>query len=97
MRKRKIRGVCALPKNSVFFPGEKNQENNAVVLTLDEYEVIRLVDYERLSQEESGELMSVSRATAQRIHRSARNKIATALVEGRTLRIEGGEYQLDKE
>ncbi|WP_405726970.1 DUF134 domain-containing protein, partial [Anaerotignum sp.] len=52
--------------------------------------------YEGLSQEECGSYMNVSRATAQRIHRSARRKMAAALVEGRPLRIEGGEYKINE-
>ena len=96
MTRKKKREVSALPRNGAFMPIEHNDERKDVILTLDEFEAIRLVDYEGFSQERCGEQMNVSRATAQRIHRSARNKMASALVEGRPLRIEGGDYKLNK-
>lgn len=96
MTRKKKREVSALPKNGAFLPMEQNEEMREVILTVDEFETIRLVDYEGFSQEECGIQMNVSRATAQRIHRSARRKMAAALVEGRLLRIEGGEYKINK-
>jgi len=65
-----------------------------IVLTVDEYECIRLVDYQGFSQEQCAEYMQVSRATVQLICDKARNKIASALVNGYTIRIEGGDYRL---
>lgn len=97
MTKKKKREVSALPRNGAFLPVDHNGEMQEVIITVDEFETIRLVDYEGLSQEECGVQMNVSRATAQRIHRSARRKMAVALVEGRLLRIEGGEYKINKE
>lgn len=97
MKKKKKREVSALPKNGGFLPMEHHGEIKEVILTIDEFETIRLVDYEGFSQEECGAQMNVSRATAQRIHRSARRKMAAALVEGCPLRIEGGEYKINKE
>jgi len=58
---------------------------SSVTLTPDEMEVIRLVDLEGLSQEEAGRRMGVSRGTIWRILRSARLKLARALVEGRVI------------
>ena len=75
----------------------KNGKIVEAILTIDEFETIRLVDYEGFSQEKCGAKMNVSRATAQRIHRSARRKMAAALGEGCPLRIEGGEYKIKKE
>ncbi|HID90871.1 TPA: DUF134 domain-containing protein [Candidatus Bathyarchaeota archaeon] len=56
-----------------------------VVLLYDEYEALRLVDLEGLTQEEVGERMGVSRGTVWRTLESARRKVAKALVEGREL------------
>jgi len=56
-----------------------------IVMTVDEFEAIRLVDYEGLLQEEAAKRMSVSRGTVWRCLSSARKKIATMLVEGREL------------
>jgi len=59
-------------------------------LLFDEYEVVRLLDYEGKQQSEAAELMMVSRPTLTRIYMEARRKIATAIVEGCQLRITGG-------
>lgn len=91
-RPRKCRKVCRLPIADVF---EANAENTeSVTLTVDEYECIRLVDHQGFSQEKCAAYMQVSRATAQLICDSARKKIAKALVNGYTIRIEGGDYRL---
>ena len=93
-RPRKFRKVCHFPRNLSFEPGQTAENVEPVYLTLDEYETIRLMDREGLSQEEAGERMNVARTTVQMIYTSARKKIADVLVEGRPLRIEGGEYRL---
>lgn len=95
MRSKKPRKIASLPDNLGFRPIKMQKGKQAVVLTIDEYESIRLVDKEGVSQAECGEYMDVSRATAQRIYASARRKIADAIVEGLPLQIEGGCYQLN--
>ncbi len=67
---------------------------SAVTLHLEEYEALRLVDYEGMIHEQAAELMNVSRPTFTRIYEEARKKLATALVEGRSFLIEGGEIEL---
>lgn len=92
-RPRKCRKVCQMPRTREFCPvGAAGEE--AVVLTVDEYEAIRLIDHQGFSQEECGSYMQVARTTVQLIYTEARRKLAAALVEGRPLRIEGGQYQL---
>jgi len=61
-----------------------------VALQYDEYESIRLLDYEGLLQEEAAEKMNVSRPTLTRIYENARKTIAKAFVEGKIIVIEGG-------
>ena len=65
-----------------------------VILTVEEFEAIRLKDHEGLNQTESAKRMNVSQPTFQRIYESARKKIADSLVNGRPIRIEGGHYRL---
>lgn len=93
-RPKKCRKVCCLPKHSEFIPKGDIPCRKAIIMTVDEYEAIRLIDREGFSQEECGEYMRVARTTVQQIYNSARKKIATALVEGLSLRIEGGDYQV---
>ena len=96
-RPRKCRRVCKMPENSGFDPLQANEKEAPVILNVDEFEAVRLIDREGFSQEECGTYMDVARATVQQIYTSARKKIADALVEGRPLRIEGGEYRLCSE
>ena len=93
-RPRKYRRVCHFPRTLAFFPADAPEETEPVILTVDEYETIRLIDGEGLSQEEAGERMKVARTTVQLIYASARKKLADTIVQGRALRIEGGDYRL---
>lgn len=89
-RPRKCRKVCMLPKVSEFRPLGDNKEY--ITLTVDEYESIRLIDREGFSQEECAGYMQVARTTVQQIYNTARMKIAGALVDGKGIRIDGGDY-----
>jgi predicted DNA-binding protein (UPF0251 family) len=61
-----------------------------VILTLDEFEAVRLADLGRLYQEQAADQMNVSRPTFSRILETAHRKVADALVHGKALRIQGG-------
>ncbi|MBE7087819.1 MAG: DUF134 domain-containing protein [Clostridiales bacterium] len=91
-RKPKGRKVCRLPIEREFSP--KNAKQMAVIVKVEEYETLRLIDKEGFSQEQCSEFMGVARTTVQYLYADARRKVATALVEGRPLRIEGGTYSL---
>lgn len=94
-RPRIQRHVCCLPRINEFRPIRGNwSADDVVVLTVDEYEAIRLIDNEGLSQEECSDNMNIARTTAQQIYGSARKKIALALVEGLPIKIEGGDYRI---
>lgn len=93
-RPRKYRRVCCLPKVNEFGPLNVKELNNYVIMTVEEYETIRLMDLENLSQEETADRMGVARSTIQRIYEEARRKIADFIVNGKTLKIEGGDYRV---
>lgn len=93
-RPRKCRKVCQMPTTREFRPVTGISCESAVILTVDEYEAIRLIDRQGFSQEECSTYMQVARTTVQAIYNSARKKLADALVDGLPLRIEGGDYQL---
>lgn len=94
-RPRKWRRVCCLPESNLFGPlNSKIMDNDQIIMTVDEYETIRLIDLEGMMQEECADRMNVARTTVQRIYNDARKKIAESLVNGNVLRIEGGDYML---
>lgn len=90
----KRRLVCGLPDYDLYAPVNHASLHNHIVMSIEEFETIRLIDHEGLDQEECAKRMEVARSTVQRIYNDARKKIAACLVEGRTLRIAGGNYAL---
>jgi len=70
-----------------------NDKNEIVKITVDEYEVIRLMDLIGLTQEACASQMKVARTTVQRLYSDARKKMAESFINGKTLKIEGGHYQ----
>jgi predicted DNA-binding protein (UPF0251 family) len=91
-RPRKCRKVGFLPDNQCFHPQLGNRAE--VVLSIEEVEALRLSDYLEMEQDSAADSMNVSRGTYQRILNSARKKTADALVHGKTIRINGGNYEL---
>ena len=90
------RRIEGKPIASVFKPaGIPILELEEVVITLDEFEAVRLADLEGLYQEQAAARMEVSRPTFSRIIESARRKIAEALIQGKALKIEGGVVSAD--
>lgn len=92
-RPRKHRRVCGLPNYAHFGP-HGNSCKHVIYMTVDEYETIRLIDYESLTQEECSVQMDVARTTVQAIYAAARKKMAECLVTGKHLEIGGGDVQL---
>ena len=93
-RPHKCRRICALPEITAFAPHGSPSRGEPVILAVDEYEMLRLIDLEGLSQEECGAQMGVARTTVQLCYASARRKVAEAIVGGRQLLIVGGEYRV---
>ena len=94
-RPRNCRRVGSMPESNYFKPrGIPLSMLEEVILNVDEFEAIRLADLEGLYQEQAAEKMKVSRPTFGRIIDSAHKKVAEALVRGKALKIEGGEFEM---
>ena len=89
----KKRRVCALPISSRFVP-DSAEANPPIMISLEEYECVRLLDYEGMTQEECARQMGVARTTVQALYMTARKRIAGCLVESRPLVIDGGSFEL---
>ena len=89
----KFKKVCHMPVNLSFGPLQ-SESNGEIIMTVDEYEAIRLMDYSTFTQEEASVQMKIARTTFQRLYENARKKIAKALIDGLKLKIEGGNYVL---
>jgi predicted DNA-binding protein (UPF0251 family) len=97
-RPEKCRKICNPPKMKGFKPyGMPICRIDPVLLKFEEYESIRLVNYENNSQDKAAEQMNVSRPTFTRIYNKALRQIAKSFIEGTAIEIEGGNYELDKE
>jgi uncharacterized protein len=95
VRPKKDRLVGFNPKINYFKPrGIPVLDLEEVCLTIDERESIRLADLENLSQEAAGRQMGISRATFGRIVQRARKIVADAIINGKAVRVEGGNYKL---
>lgn len=92
-RPQRLRRICALPEHTRFGPDEGEAVGN-VTLSLDEYEAVRLMDHESCTHEQCAAVMQVSRTTVTEIYAEARKKIAEAIVDGCSLRIEGGRVRV---
>ena len=93
-RKQRCRWISSYPDHWEFSP-EEASDKEPVVMSLDEFETIRLLDFEGLTQEQCAERMGVARTTVTAIYESARRKTAEALVNGKRLLIRGGNYRLN--
>ena len=97
VRPRKHKFVEFEPGVVYFKPqGVPLRDLNEVILTVDELETLRLSNIEKLSQTESAERMGVHQSTFQRTLSRAREKVSNALVNGKAIKINGGEYKMPK-
>ena len=89
-RPRKLRYIQKLPKISHFSPRGKPGRPDEVVLSIDQFEALKLADYQNLDQTTGAQIMKISRPSFGRILREARKTIADALVNGKIIRVSGG-------
>jgi len=94
-RPRRVRRVFFEPRIDYFKPAgvmlRMLQEN---IITRDELEAIRLIDYEKIEQEKAGKKMKISQPTLSRLLNSARKKIADALINAKAIKIQGGVFKM---
>lgn len=94
-RTKKSRRIQMAPHYAGFEPyGAPSHSEGKVTITYEEYEALKLCDYELLTQAEAAELMQVSRPTFTRIYESVRRKVAKAFIEGSGIRFEEGNAQI---
>lgn len=74
--------------------GQARAAQEEIIMTVDEYECIRLIDCLDFTQEDCARQMNVARTTVQGLYSQARRKLGRALVEGIPLAISGGQYTL---
>ncbi len=97
-RSKQFRKVVSPPVLKGFKPiGVPFNDTVVVSLLYEEYEALRLADYSGLKQEEAARLMNVSRPTFTRIYSSCLQKLARAFTEGRSIVIEGGDVEFDRQ
>lgn len=96
-RPKRIRKVINPPHFKGYRPIGLPEENNPIELNYEEYESLRLSDFELLGQVEAAEIMDISRSTYARIYESARRKVARAFVLGKPIVFEGGKVYYDSE
>ena len=89
----RCRRICSAPRVERFCPCDV-EESAPILLTLDEYEVIRLVDLKQQTHEQCAAQMDISRSTVQEIYENARRKLAACLVYGKPLHITGGNVRI---
>jgi uncharacterized protein len=96
-RPKRLRKMSGLPLISGLKPYGGEAGRGKVFLHLEEYEAIRLCDYEMMNHLNASRAMNISRPTLTRIYTAARRKIAQAMVEGKQIIIEGGKIYFDSE
>lgn len=89
VRPRRHRRIRGSPTKDFFKPsGIRMRDLTEIILKIDEFEAIRLKDYEALPQEESAARMNISQPTFHRLIKDARRKVADAIINGKAIRIE---------
>jgi predicted DNA-binding protein (UPF0251 family) len=94
-RPRRCRRVSSIPNVTYFKPaGIRMIDIEETNLTIDEYEAIKLKDLIGLDQEECASKMNISQPTFHRLIFSAREKIADCIVNGKALKVKGGNFEI---
>ncbi len=92
-RPKRRRRIMIRPQVDTFGPNAA-EPGGEIILSLEEFEAVRLIDYDGMDQSQAAEIMGVSRQTVGRILKTGRAKVATAIVEGLSLKMSGGCYKI---
>ena len=93
-RRTKIRYIQKMPEIVQFSPRGKPGRPEEIELKIDEYEAVKLADFQGYNQAEGAAAMGISRPSFGRIVRSAHHVIADALINGKIIRIRTGDIQV---
>ena len=93
-RPKKVRFIQKMPKIVQFSPRGRPGRPEEVALFIDQFEAIKLADFQGFSQSQGALAMRLSRPSFGRILREARKKVAGALVGGKTIKIRMGDVQV---
>lgn len=97
MRPRICRRIRLMPNITYFKPaGVRIVDLDEVVLTIDEYEAVRLIDLEGIEQNKAANQMNISQPTLSRLLKSGRKKLAEAIIKGKAIKIQGGTYKMQQ-
>jgi predicted DNA-binding protein (UPF0251 family) len=91
-RPKKYRIVARDPRTAQFSPRGRPGRPDEAELTMDEFEALRLADYRALTQKEAAKSMHISQQTFSRVLKKARKTLADGIVNGKTIKIQGGTY-----
>ncbi|HOI40206.1 MAG TPA: DUF134 domain-containing protein [Methanobacterium sp.] len=96
-RPRRFSRILGKPRVCRFEPDIADADKiEPLMITMEEFESLRLKDYQEIQQKKAAEIMDISQPTFHRTLSSARRKITKALVEGKIIQIKGGDYIMDK-
>jgi len=93
-RPKKVRYIQKMPKILQFSPRGKPGRPDEVELGLDQFEALKLADFQGFSQSQGAIAMHISRASFGRILREARKRVAEAIINGKSLKIRMGDVQV---
>lgn len=93
-RPKKVRYIQRMPKVTLFSPRGKPGRPDEILLTIDQYEALKLADHQGFDQTQGAIVMKVSRPSFGRILREARRRVADAIVNGKIIKIGIGDTQI---
>lgn len=97
MRPRRCRRIFHKPNSTYFKPqGTPMRQLEETVIGYDEAEAVRLIDLEEQNQIKVAKKMKISQPTLSRLLKSGRKKIAEAIIKGKAIKIQGGDFELKR-